>query len=78
LARPIRTAAQAPRRLACDADCETAGIQSSTQHAAGFISSIVQTTYRARAISETIAGAIKQLGAASEEIHRFLDSMRAP
>jgi methyl-accepting chemotaxis protein len=68
VAQEVKTLAEQTTKATAEISAQIAGIQSSTQHAAGFISSIVQTTDQARAISETIAGAIEQQGAATQEI----------
>ncbi|MGO9390617.1 methyl-accepting chemotaxis protein [Rhodoblastus sp.] len=68
VAQEVKILAEQTTKATAEISAQIAGIQNSTQHAAGFISSIVQTTDQVRAISETIAGAVEQQGAATQEI----------
>ncbi len=68
VAQEVKILAEQTTKATAEISTQIAGIQSSTQNAAGFISSIVQTTDQVRAISETIAGAVEQQGAATQEI----------
>jgi methyl-accepting chemotaxis protein len=68
VAQEVKILAEQTTKATAEISTQIAGIQNSTQHAAGFISSIVRTTDQVRAISETIAVAVEQQGAATQEI----------
>ena len=68
VAQEVKTLAEQTSKATAEISTQIAGIQNSTQNAAGFISAIVRTTDQVRGISETIASAIDQQGAATQEI----------
>ena len=68
VAQEVKTLAEQTSKATAEISTQIAGIQNSTQNAAGFISAIVRTTDQVRSISETIASAVDQQGAATQEI----------
>jgi methyl-accepting chemotaxis protein len=70
VAQEVKSLAEQTTRATTEISAQIAGIQNSTQNAAGFISAIVRTTDQVRAISETIASAVDQQGEATREIAR--------
>ncbi len=68
VAQEVKTLAEQTSKATAEISMQIAGIQTSTQNAAGFISSIVRTTEQVRSISETVANAVDQQGAATQEI----------
>ncbi len=68
VAQEVKTLAEQTAKATAEISTQIAGIQNSTQNAAGFISSIVRTTEQVRAISETVAAAVEQQGSATLDI----------
>ena len=60
VAQEVKTLAEQTSKATAEISTQIAGIQTSTQNAAGFISAIVRTTDQVRGISEIIASAIEQ------------------
>ena len=68
VAQEVKTLAEQTTKATAEISAQIAGIQNSTQNAAGFIFSIVKTTDQVRSIAETVACAVEQQGAATQEI----------
>ncbi len=68
VAQEVKSLAEQTTRATAEIAAQIAGIQNSTNNAAGVISAIVRTTDQVRAISETIASAVDQQGEATQEI----------
>jgi methyl-accepting chemotaxis protein len=65
VAQEVKTLAEQTTNATAEVSAQILGSQNSTQNAAGFISSIVRTTEQVRSISETVASAVDQQGAAT-------------